>query len=122
MVCCLSDLVCFGWYLVVFIAYLRRLHRCILVGFEYFYYCLVGSIFSLACIVSIRSSEFKCGIIFSFVCIIMLHMFNVYDSVPIFIFFLLFLQLVEILPSSLVLFILRKLPPKRGITQYHPIR
>lgn len=32
-----------------------------------------------------------------------------------------FLQLVEILPSSLVLFILRKLPPRRGITQYHPI-
>jgi len=32
------------------------------------------------------------------------------------------LQLVEILPSTLVLFILRKLPPKRGITQYHPIR
>ncbi|CAK7326918.1 unnamed protein product [Dovyalis caffra] len=30
--------------------------------------------------------------------------------------------LVEILPSSLVLFILRKLPPKRGITKYHPIR
>ncbi|XP_022725476.1 tobamovirus multiplication protein 3-like [Durio zibethinus] len=30
--------------------------------------------------------------------------------------------LVEILPSSLVLFILRKLPSKRGITQYHPIR
>ncbi|KOM46229.1 hypothetical protein LR48_Vigan06g153500 [Vigna angularis] len=30
--------------------------------------------------------------------------------------------LVEIVPSSLVLFILRKLPPKRGITQYHPIR
>ncbi|KAE9615769.1 hypothetical protein Lalb_Chr04g0258801 [Lupinus albus] len=30
--------------------------------------------------------------------------------------------LAEILPSSLVLFILRKLPPKRGITQYHPIR
>ncbi|CAL0324819.1 unnamed protein product [Lupinus luteus] len=29
---------------------------------------------------------------------------------------------VEILPSSLVLFILRKLPPKRGISQYHPIR
>ncbi|XP_010476507.1 PREDICTED: protein TOM THREE HOMOLOG 1 [Camelina sativa] len=29
--------------------------------------------------------------------------------------------LVEILPSSLVLFILRKLPPKRGITQYSPI-
>ncbi|KAL2906868.1 Tobamovirus multiplication protein 3 [Bienertia sinuspersici] len=29
---------------------------------------------------------------------------------------------VEILPSALVLFILRKLPPKRGITQYHPIR
>ncbi|XP_059443062.1 tobamovirus multiplication protein 3 [Corylus avellana] len=29
---------------------------------------------------------------------------------------------VEIIPSSLVLFILRKLPPKRGITQYHPIR
>ncbi|XP_042402300.1 tobamovirus multiplication protein 3-like [Zingiber officinale] len=29
--------------------------------------------------------------------------------------------LVEILPSSLVLFILRKLPPKRGVTQYHPI-
>ncbi|KAG5029278.1 hypothetical protein AAZX31_05G125600 [Glycine max] len=29
---------------------------------------------------------------------------------------------VEILPSTLVLFILRKLPPKRGITQYHPIR
>ncbi|PPD85167.1 hypothetical protein GOBAR_DD17905 [Gossypium barbadense] len=32
------------------------------------------------------------------------------------------LKLVEILPSSLALFILRKLPPKRGITQYHPIR
>ncbi|KAF5750036.1 putative virion binding protein [Tripterygium wilfordii] len=30
--------------------------------------------------------------------------------------------LVEILPSSLVLFILRKLPPKPSITQYHPIR
>ncbi|WOG83578.1 hypothetical protein DCAR_0102755 [Daucus carota subsp. sativus] len=30
--------------------------------------------------------------------------------------------LVEILPSALVLFILRKLPPKRGITQYRPIR
>ncbi|KAK7273957.1 hypothetical protein RIF29_15025 [Crotalaria pallida] len=30
--------------------------------------------------------------------------------------------LVEIVPSSLVLFILRKLPSKRGITQYHPIR
>ncbi|MED6216404.1 hypothetical protein PIB30_007382 [Stylosanthes scabra] len=30
--------------------------------------------------------------------------------------------LVEILPSALVLFILRKLPPKRGITQYHPIQ
>lgn len=30
--------------------------------------------------------------------------------------------LVEIVPSTLVLFILRKLPPKRGITQYHPIR
>ncbi|KAF5194041.1 Tobamovirus multiplication protein [Thalictrum thalictroides] len=29
--------------------------------------------------------------------------------------------LVEILPSCLVLFILRKLPPKRGPTQYHPI-
>ncbi|XP_010935434.1 tobamovirus multiplication protein 3 [Elaeis guineensis] len=33
----------------------------------------------------------------------------------------LYYLLVEILPSSLVLFILRKLPPKRGITQYHPI-
>ncbi|KAK9074420.1 hypothetical protein SSX86_007018 [Deinandra increscens subsp. villosa] len=30
--------------------------------------------------------------------------------------------LVEILPSSLVLFVLRKLPPKRGIIQYHAIR
>ncbi|KNA12509.1 hypothetical protein SOVF_124640 [Spinacia oleracea] len=30
--------------------------------------------------------------------------------------------LVEIVPSTLVLFILRKLPPKRGITQYHQIR
>lgn len=30
--------------------------------------------------------------------------------------------LVEILPSTLVLFILRKLPPKRGITQYHQIQ
>ncbi|XP_062209661.1 tobamovirus multiplication protein 3-like [Phragmites australis] len=29
--------------------------------------------------------------------------------------------LVEIVPSALVLFILRKLPPKRDITQYHPI-
>ncbi|KAI3923218.1 hypothetical protein MKW92_042883 [Papaver armeniacum] len=34
----------------------------------------------------------------------------------------LYYLLVEILPSALVLFILRKLPPKRGITQYHPIR
>ncbi|XP_020095668.1 tobamovirus multiplication protein 3-like [Ananas comosus] len=33
----------------------------------------------------------------------------------------LYYLLVEILPSALVLFILRKLPPKRGITQYHPI-
>ncbi|CAI9262681.1 unnamed protein product [Lactuca saligna] len=33
-----------------------------------------------------------------------------------------FYLLVEILPSSLVLFILRKLPPKRGIIQYHAIR
>lgn len=33
----------------------------------------------------------------------------------------LYYLLVEILPSCLVLFILRKLPPKRGITQYHPI-
>ncbi|KAI3711118.1 hypothetical protein L2E82_14132 [Cichorium intybus] len=30
--------------------------------------------------------------------------------------------LVEILPSALVLFVLRKLPPKRGIIQYHAIR
>ncbi|XP_071702456.1 tobamovirus multiplication protein 3-like [Rutidosis leptorrhynchoides] len=30
--------------------------------------------------------------------------------------------LVEILPSALVLFILKKLPPKRGINQYHNIR
>lgn len=35
---------------------------------------------------------------------------------------LIYYLLVEVLPSSLVLFILRKLPPKRGITQYHPIR
>ncbi|KAJ4959819.1 hypothetical protein NE237_019729 [Protea cynaroides] len=35
---------------------------------------------------------------------------------------LIYYVLVEILPSSLVLLILRKLPPKRGITQYHPIR
>ncbi|CAH1414981.1 unnamed protein product [Lactuca virosa] len=31
-------------------------------------------------------------------------------------------SLVEILPSALVLFILKKLPPKRGINQYHNIR
>ncbi|XP_047332452.1 tobamovirus multiplication protein 1-like [Impatiens glandulifera] len=31
-------------------------------------------------------------------------------------------MLVEILPSALVLFILRKLPPKRISAQYHPIR
>nr|XP_043639832.1 tobamovirus multiplication protein 3-like [Erigeron canadensis] len=30
--------------------------------------------------------------------------------------------LVEILPSALVLFILKKLPPKRGINQYHNVR
>ncbi|KAJ8769886.1 hypothetical protein K2173_008968 [Erythroxylum novogranatense] len=35
---------------------------------------------------------------------------------------LIYYLLVEILPSILVLFILRKLPPRRGITQYHPIR
>ncbi|ERN09553.1 hypothetical protein AMTRI_Chr09g32930 [Amborella trichopoda] len=34
----------------------------------------------------------------------------------------LYYVLVEIIPSVLVLFILRKLPPKRGITQYQPIR
>ncbi|KAK1296699.1 hypothetical protein QJS10_CPB15g00112 [Acorus calamus] len=33
----------------------------------------------------------------------------------------LYYLLVEIIPCTLVLFILRKLPPKRGITQYHPI-
>ncbi|KAB1221838.1 Tobamovirus multiplication protein 1 [Morella rubra] len=31
-------------------------------------------------------------------------------------------ELVEILPSALVLYILRKLPPKRVSAQYHPIR
>ncbi|PQQ16030.1 tobamovirus multiplication protein 1 [Prunus yedoensis var. nudiflora] len=31
-------------------------------------------------------------------------------------------MLVEILPSALVLYILRKLPPKRVSAQYHPIR
>ncbi|KAK1434414.1 hypothetical protein QVD17_00154 [Tagetes erecta] len=35
---------------------------------------------------------------------------------------LLFYMLTEILPSALVLFILRKLPPKRVSAQYHPIR
>lgn len=30
--------------------------------------------------------------------------------------------IVEIVPSSLVLIILRKLPPKRGTAHYHPIR
>ncbi|XP_068639708.1 tobamovirus multiplication protein 3-like [Aristolochia californica] len=33
----------------------------------------------------------------------------------------LYYLLVEIIPSALVLCILKKLPPKRGITQYHPI-
>jgi hypothetical protein len=32
-----------------------------------------------------------------------------------------FVQLTEILPSALVLFVLRKLPPKRVSAQYHPI-
>ncbi|MED6147086.1 E3 ubiquitin-protein ligase tom1 [Stylosanthes scabra] len=35
---------------------------------------------------------------------------------------LIYYMLVEILPSALVLFILRKLPPKRVSAQYHPIR
>ncbi|XP_075477455.1 tobamovirus multiplication protein 1-like [Primulina tabacum] len=35
---------------------------------------------------------------------------------------LIYYALVEILPSALVLFILRKLPPKRISAQYHPIR
>nr|KAJ0208888.1 hypothetical protein LSAT_V11C400180360 [Lactuca sativa] len=35
---------------------------------------------------------------------------------------LIFYMLVEILPSALVLYILRKLPPKRVSAQYHPIR
>ncbi|CAN0852360.1 Tobamovirus multiplication protein 1 [Linum grandiflorum] len=35
---------------------------------------------------------------------------------------LIYYTLVEILPSALVLFILRKLPPKRVSAQYHPIR
>lgn len=34
---------------------------------------------------------------------------------------LVYYMLVEILPSALVLFILRKLPPKRSSTQYHPL-
>ncbi|KAG9133579.1 hypothetical protein Leryth_016538 [Lithospermum erythrorhizon] len=34
---------------------------------------------------------------------------------------LIYYLFVEILPSSLVLFVLRKLPPKRGVTQYHAI-
>ncbi|XP_021887383.1 tobamovirus multiplication protein 1 isoform X1 [Carica papaya] len=35
---------------------------------------------------------------------------------------LVYYMVVEILPSALVLFILRKLPPKRVSAQYHPIR
>lgn len=35
---------------------------------------------------------------------------------------LVYYMVVEILPSALVLFILRKLPPKRTPAQYHPIR
>ncbi|XWS39731.1 hypothetical protein CRYUN_Cryun18bG0079600 [Craigia yunnanensis] len=35
---------------------------------------------------------------------------------------LMYYMLVEILPSALVLFILRKLPPKRVSDQYHPLR
>ncbi|KAL1125921.1 hypothetical protein V6Z11_A13G075700 [Gossypium hirsutum] len=35
---------------------------------------------------------------------------------------LIYYMLVEILPSALVLFVLRKLPPKRVSDQYHPIR
>uniref|UniRef100_A0A7C8YED4 THH1/TOM1/TOM3 domain-containing protein n=1 Tax=Opuntia streptacantha TaxID=393608 RepID=A0A7C8YED4_OPUST len=35
---------------------------------------------------------------------------------------LIYYMIVEILPSALVLFILRKLPPKRISAQYHPIR
>ncbi|MCO5608118.1 hypothetical protein L7F22_062323 [Adiantum nelumboides] len=35
---------------------------------------------------------------------------------------LIYYLLVEILPSALVLFILRKLPPKRMSAQYHAIR
>ncbi|KAA8515491.1 hypothetical protein F0562_018898 [Nyssa sinensis] len=35
---------------------------------------------------------------------------------------LIYYSLVEILPSALVLYILRKLPPKRVSAQYHPIR
>ncbi|GMN49859.1 hypothetical protein TIFTF001_019016 [Ficus carica] len=35
---------------------------------------------------------------------------------------LIYYLLVEILPSALVLYILRKLPPKRVSAQYHPIR
>ncbi|XP_058093679.1 tobamovirus multiplication protein 1-like isoform X2 [Magnolia sinica] len=35
---------------------------------------------------------------------------------------LIYYMLAEILPSALVLFILRKLPPKRVSAQYHPIR
>lgn len=35
---------------------------------------------------------------------------------------LIYYTLTEILPSALVLYILRKLPPKRVSAQYHPIR
>ncbi|CAG7884012.1 unnamed protein product [Brassica rapa] len=35
---------------------------------------------------------------------------------------LIYYMVVEVLPSALVLFILRKLPPKRVSAQYHPIQ
>ncbi|KAM0021732.1 hypothetical protein Hdeb2414_s0024g00654211 [Helianthus debilis subsp. tardiflorus] len=72
---------------------------------------------------SVTGICFTCFVVRSFVDV--LSAFDSHASLdvldhPVLNFF--FYMLVEILPSALVLYILRKLPPKRVSAQYHPIR
>ncbi|KAL3742142.1 hypothetical protein ACJRO7_017601 [Eucalyptus globulus] len=72
---------------------------------------------------SVTAICFTCFLIRSFV--VLLSAFDTDASLDVLnhpILNLIYYMLVEILPSALVLFILRKLPPKRISAQYHPIR
>ncbi|KAL5773410.1 hypothetical protein ACOSP7_012999 [Xanthoceras sorbifolium] len=72
---------------------------------------------------SVTAICFTCFLIRCFV--VVLSAFDVDASLDVLdhpILNLIYYMLVEILPSALVLYILRKLPPKRISAQYHPIR